>query len=386
MSKRKNGEGSWGKKKVGNNIYVYFRDTNGNYTYGKTQKEVNEKRKKKEEQMFLLTNKTTFGEYIQEWLKNKYGTIEPTTYDCYETLISSQIINFKESNLANVQLRNLNSNIFQKHLNLLAKKYSRSTIEKIWAIIKQCVSAGEIKNELPMNTTALVKVPIESEVAVKKKDIPFLSLADMECMYNVLSLKYKNGAPKYNESAHALILMMYSGMRISEMTALKWKNVDLDKKVIYIKESSASKKIRDDSSDKKYQRYNKTTKTPGSIRAIPLPSRGMEMIEYFNSKNPNHTPNDFVCITKHKTQMERRNVNKTLKKMIRDSECSIRDFSAHTLRHTYGSTLLSQGVEIKTVSELLGHDDVSTTYNIYIGILEKDKRKDVQRVFDNLGE
>ena len=107
------------------------------------------------------------------------------------------------------------------------------------------------------------------------------------------------------------------------------------------------------------------------------------MLKYFELKNTNHKPDDYVCITKNKTQMERRNVNKTLKRMIKDSECSVKDFSAHTLRHTYGSILLSEGVEIKKVSELLGHSDISTTYNIYIGILEEDKQSEVERVFNN---
>ena len=72
MAKRKNGEGSWGIKKVGNNTYHYFRDSNGKYTYGKTIKEVNEKiSNKKKEQELVLTDKTTFGEYILNWLKTK---------------------------------------------------------------------------------------------------------------------------------------------------------------------------------------------------------------------------------------------------------------------------------------------------------------------------
>ena len=56
--------------------------------------------------------------------------------------------------------------------------------------------------------------------------------------------------------------------------------------------------------------------------------------------------------------------------------------SSHSLRHTYGSILLSEGVEIKKVSELLDDEDITTTYNIYIGILEKDKKDEVERVFD----
>lgn len=230
--KRRNGEGSWGTKTVGNNKYHYFRDSSGHYTYGKTVKEINEKIKKRKAEEFLLSDKTTFGEYISEWLKSKQKNIEPTTYDCYETIISSQILNFKDYDLANIQLHNLNSKVFQKYLDALAKKYSRATIKKTWVLIRQCIKVGEVKNEIPMNTTAFVKVPIESQVAVKKKNIPFLSEADAELLYNTLKMRYKNGDFKYKENAHALILIMYSGMRISEMTSLRWKNVDIENKRI----------------------------------------------------------------------------------------------------------------------------------------------------------
>lgn len=381
--KRRNGEGSWGTKTVGNNKYHYFRDSSGHYTYGKTVKEVNEKIKKRKAEEFLLSDKTTFGEYISEWLKSKQKNIEPTTYDCYETIISSQILNFKDYDLANIQLHNLNSKVFQKYLDVLAKKYSRATIKKTWVLIRQCIKVGEVKNEIPMNTTAFVKVPIESQVAVKKKNIPFLSEADAELLYNTLKMRYKNGDFKYKENAHALILIMYSGMRISEMTSLRWKNVDIENKRIFIRESTAQRKNRDKNSNTKYITYTKTPKTKESIRTIPLPNRAMEMIQWFYDKHSsNRKPNDFVCCSKNGTQMMRRNVNKTLKSMIKDSGCSVVDFSAHTLRHTYGSILLANGVEIKKVSELLGHEDITTTYNIYIGILEKDKKEEVERVFD----
>lgn len=383
--KRRNGEGSWGKKKVGNNIYHYYRDAQGKYTYGKTIKEVNEKLKEKKETSITIDSKTTFGEYIKNWLLSKQKTIEPTTYDCYEDMINSLIINFRYYDLSNTQLHNLSSDVFQTYLNTLAERYSRATIQKIWIIIKQCVKVGEIKQDIPLNSLAFVKVPIESQVAVKEKEIPFLSKDDANKLYDTLALCYQNGVPKYNENARALILIMYSGMRISEMTSLKWKNVDLYNKIILIKESSAEIKNRNktDTDSKSYVKYDKTPKTKDSIRKVPLPNRAIEMIKYFESKNPQHKPNDYVCITKNKTKMERRNVNKTLKRMIKDSACSIRDFSAHTLRHTYGSILLAEGVEIKKVSELLGHSDITTTYNIYIGILEQDKINEVERVFNN---
>ena len=68
--------------------------------------------------------------------------------------------------------------------------------------------------------------------------------------------------------------------------------------------------------------------------------------------------------------------------MLENSECSNKNYTPHSLRHGYGSILLSQGVDIKTVSILLGHKDISTTYNIYIHVLEEDKIKAIKDVFD----
>ena len=182
--KRQDGEGTWGTKIVKGYKYHFYRDSYGHYTYGKTVKAVKEKYAKYQDTKFTINTKTTFGEYIQYWLTTKQKTLEPTTYDCYETMISSQIINFKNYDIANQQLHNLSTAKFQKYLDTLAAQYSRSTIVKIWAIIKQCIKYAEIEDVVPLHCTDLVKVPLESQVAVKKKEIPFLSLEEADKLYN----------------------------------------------------------------------------------------------------------------------------------------------------------------------------------------------------------
>lgn len=319
MAKRSNGEGSWGKKKVGKNQYYYFRDSKGKYTYGKTQKEVKDKLSKKDN--FTLDKKTTFGEYISNWLKLKQSSVEPTTYDCYETMLKSQVLNFRQYDLANKQLENLSSDVFQSYLNALAKKYSRATIKKTWAIIKQCVTYGEINNELPQNTTKFVKVPIESNVKVKKKEVPFLSKEDSDKLYEASYATCNNGSLKFGHNAKAIVLIMYSGMRVSEMIALKWKNVDLVNKKIFIEESAATIINRDSKIDKRYISYDKKPKTEDSGRIIPLPDKAIDAIKWFEKQNPNHKPTDYVCLSRNKTKIERRNVNKTLKRMAVFANC-----------------------------------------------------------------
>ena len=99
------------------------------------------------------------------------------------------------------------------------------------------------------------------------------------------------------------------------------------------------------------------------------------MLEFFNAENPNHKPTDFVCLTKAGKPYEKRQVERCLTRMLSQSTCSRKDYTPHSLRHGYGSILISKGADIKLVSELLGHSDVTFTYNVYIGVFKEDKEK-----------
>ena len=375
MSRRTNGEGSWGTKTIKGVRYFYYRDTDRSYTYGKSQKEIKEKLKKKQEQKALQVNQnTTFGEYIKDWISIKHNVVEDSTYYVYEDIIHSLLLNYKDYDLANKQLHNLSPKVFQLYLNSLAENYSRASITKIWQLITQCVKYGESQDEIKSNTLNMVKVPLESKVAVKKREIPFVNSDELNSLYDLLENSTdKRNVHRYKNSnnAHAIILIAYTGMRVGEMTALKWKNVNLEERYIDIVESTG--RIKDKNG--KYVAVDKSTKTETSNRRVPLPARGLEMIKYFDSFNPDHEPDDLVCLTANKTKIGRRNINRTLDSMCRDA--NLPHMGIHSLRHSYGSILLERGVNIKTISNLLGHKNITTTYNIYIGVDEKTKEKAV---------
>ena len=98
---------------------------------------------------------------------------------------------------------------------------------------------------------------------------------------------------------------------------------------------------------------------------------------YFYEKYP-HEDNDFVFVTKTGTPINRRNVNRTLEILLNAADCSVKKASVHDLRHSFGSELILNGVDIKVVSELMGHKDIQTTYNIYIHILPTQKSNAIQ--------
>lgn len=380
MRKRKNGEGSWGEKKIKGVVYKYYRDVNGVYIYGKTDAEVKKKiQNKKNTQRGERKETITFGEYILNWLDSIQTSIEDPTFISYEDALNSRLINFKKYDLSNIELEDLKPEMFQDYLNCLSKFYSLSSIQKTWGLIKRCVAIGEIKNDIkPMHLQLTVKTPSESNVAHKKKTISVPSVEDIELLTEEINRKDSNGNNWYGNAAKVTLLIMYTGMRVSEACALKWENVNLDKKELYVKNSLTKSRKKVDGENKyTYENKIKSTKTKNSIRTIPLPNTAIKVLQDF--KKYYKSDEGFVCINdKNGSHYTSRQIERTMERIVKNSKCNIKTYTPHSLRHGYGSILLSKGVDIKIVSELLGHKDVSFTYNVYISIFEKDKHNAVK--------
>lgn len=377
--RRQNGEGHYGKVKINGYDYFYFTDSKGYRTYARTMKDLKEKLKSKTGKIKTKKAKQTFYEYCKDWLKSRHGYITDGTYDTYEDIINSRIQN---TFIGNAYPGELRLEMFNDYLQDLKEKYSKGYIDKIWMIIKQILKYGMERSEIPNFSVDKIKKPKEDDVVVKKKKIPFITEHDMNALYAEMQ------TGRYGNAAKLLIFIQYSGVRISEATALKWDSVAKDMKSITIDASSRRNVIRDENlepikdkdGNKKYKTIQKTPKTKDSQRVIPLPERATEMLKWFYD-NYEHRQQDFVFVTQNKTQYNKRTVERTLERMLKNSKCDRKDYTPHCLRHGYGSVLISKGVDIKIVSELLGHSDVAFTYNVYIGILNEDKRKAVD-VFD----
>ena len=387
MKRRKNGEGTWGKKTIKGVVYNYYRDTDGNYTYGKTVKNVKDKLKEKNDfikktapEIILnnigVLNSTTFGEYVKNWL-NTRTDIEKTTQQSYDNALTKRFYKFKYSNIADKQLKSITSEMLQNYLDTLAEHYSRNTILKTWSPIKQSLRYAIKKKEIDADILTDLKIPKEHNCSVKTKEIEVIEDIHVDMIYNEAYRKFANGKFVYGDSARVVCLIMYTGLRLSEVLALKWEDVDYEKKTLKIKSSIAV--IKD---NEKYVTIEKATKRESSNRIIPLPQRAISILKDLELNNPNHKKKDYVCITSNKTLFTKRNIERVLSNMLNALNIE-ENYTPHSLRHGYGSILLSKGLDIKIVSELLGHKDISTTYNIYIKIYDKDKIK-ASEIFDAL--
>lgn len=391
MARRKNGEGTWGEKIINGIPYQYHRDSNGRYFYGKTIADVKKKiANSKEDSAKKISadvaniKKQTFGEYITNWLLGvKYLTIKRNTLDGYENCINGQIINYEYNDLTDVQVGTLTGDMLQEYITSLKDYYTKGSIKKIYAIISQCIKYGN-KREHFQEFIDLddINLPNDDIITKPKKEIHFLTNDDMKLLYKEamrinteeLNLGGKIGELSYGNNANLLMFILYTGLRISEAIELTWEDVHTktENPRIDVNKTAAVVKTRDGSKNK-YEKIKSTTKTYSGNRSVPLNKTALKIINIEHNMHPKHKPSDYVFLNKCDEKIDRHKASRTLTCMMKRAGCSIDTCTPHELRHSFGSALLRNGIDIKVISKLLGHKDITVTYNIYMHILEEQK-------------
>lgn len=171
-----------------------------------------------------------------------------------------------------------------------------------------------------------------------------------------------------------ILLCLYSGLRIGELLALTWEDIDFRKGTL-----SVSKSCHDSWVQNRYVKVMDTTKTPSSERTIPLPR---QIIVYLKQARK-QTGARFVVAGKSEYGAEIRVYQRTFERILQRLNIEHRGF--HALRHTFATRALEVGMDVKTLSEILGHRNPTITLQRYAHSLMDHKAEMMNKVGRLLG-
>ena len=318
---------------------------------------------RKEFIMLLKNKKILYKDWIYTWLLEKKDYIKESTYANYSNNIFNHII----PKLGNYYLNELNHKVIQDFLLELSKNgrkdnnggLAEKTIKDITIIIK-----GSIKKGI-------------NEDKIKHIELTFNYPKDnKENKLYVLTKREQNKITSYvleniNSRNIGLLISLYSGIRIGELCALRWEDIDFKKNCLTINKTIQRVYIKD--KEKNISKVIITTpKTKNANREIPINKDFLEILKKVKSDKKNY------ILTGNEKYIEPRTYRKYFNKVL--DELKIKHFNFHSLRHTFATNCISLGVDYKTVSELLGHANVNITLNLYVHPRYSQKKKCIDLV------
>lgn len=387
MARRIKGEGSIFTRKDGRLVGQYFVDGKPKYVYGKTKTEVKEKLEKAIEKIKnnidFECEKMSLNEWLDEWL-NLYAknSIKLSTLVSYDGIIHRHVANHK---IGKMELSKLNTRMFQKYFNeksvsgRMDKKeggLSPKTILNQYTMLHGALEQAVVNDYILKNPLIGVRLPRQEH-----KEMRVLTVDEQTKLMFLVNTTEEIGACGIN-------IALYTGMRLGEIIGLQWQDVDFESKKIFVKRTLNRLKTFDENSKTATKVVIDEPKTKNSIREIPIinplynllkkqyefQSECAKLMETKMKKDTFVVTNELLKFYEPKTYQE------LFGKYVNTSGIEKANF--HSLRHTFATRCIEQGMDIVVLSKILGHASPSTTMNKYGHALEEQKKSSMENLGD----
>ena len=266
-----------------------------------------------------------------------------------------------------------------------------STIDGIHNVLHQVFQVAVDDNYIRANpcTKMLKELKVAHGHEVEKRKA--LSVGQQE-----LFLKFISETDTYKHWYPVFYIMLNTGMRVGELTGLRWRDVDFESGFISVNHTLVYYNHRDEVGT--YYSIN-TPKTDAGKREIPMiegVKEAFEMERRYQEENGIESKaridgyDDFIFVNRNGDVQHQGTLNKAIKRIARDCNDKVLletdldenpillpSFSCHILRHTFATRLCEAGVNLKVIQDILGHVDVSTTMNIYVDAMKDMKKKEM---------
>lgn len=367
---RKRKDGRWEARVI--DSYSLNGKAHYRYLYGKTYREAKEKKNhlmaliKLEPERLAEEKKTTgftFEQLMAEWLQSKKDSVKESTYSVYLCMIERHLL----PELGALPLSSITTELlddFLKRKLHSGKKNSESGLSP--------KTVADLRSILVMGIEYAHRhhyaCPVNGKLFYPKTTQPHVQILSSDDQKKLEHMIFS----RENTIGAGILLALYGGLRIGEICALQWRDVNFPDETIQI--SKTVIRIRNLSGDSgaKTRVIVDRPKTQTSLRIIPLPSF---IFQYLESQRG--TPEEYI-LTGSISFMEPRICLRNYKKFLK--QAGIQEYSFHALRHTFATHCVEADFDPKSLSEILGHANISTTLQRYVHPSMKMKKLQMERL------
>ena len=301
-------------------------------------------------------------ELFDIWL-NKYCklSLKIRSFNKYDNFINLHI----NPILGEYEITEITSDILQDFISLKLKEgnlktkgpLSSNTVFGIASVLKQGFKFALMQDLIIKDPTLSLKLPQATEKEVQALTRDEQKTIEEYCL-------------KHNKSNYlGIVICLYTGIRLGELLALTWDDINFEDKLLYIKKTSYTSKVNG-----KNQIIIDKPKTKKSNRIIPIPDKLLVLLQI----QKRASSGDYIIATKQNKMVETRSYQRTFESIL--SKCGIKHYNFHCLRHTFATRALELGMDIKTLSEILGHTNVAITLNRYAHSLLDYKIQEMNKI------
>lgn len=300
--------------------------------------------------------KKILSQIIDSWKKDKKQYVKKSTYSAYVLLVENHLLPYF-GNKEEVKEADVQDFVFKK----LEQGLSQKTIKDMLIVLKMILRFG-VKHKYLDYCEIDIKFPTQ-------RDNEELDVLNRSSQRKIMDYIEKN----FTFKNLGIYVCLCTGLRIGELCALTWDDIDVDNGVIYVRRTIQRIYIIDEGV-KRTELIIDTPKTKNSIRDIPMTIDLLRILKPLKKV----VNKEYFVLTNDEKPTEPRTYRNYYKRLMKKLE--IPDLKFHGLRHSFATRCIEGKCDYKTVSVILGHSNISTTLNLYVHPNLEQKKKCINQM------